>query len=176
MLRRDFSLVEVVIATGMLAVFLLGLTSALQLGQQSATLAREQQAALEAANRQLDLITSAGDVDQILRVAGTGGGGAKDVGEYAFAVPYGEGALSPASAAYLPLNPDAAGTAGDESQLPGHVRVIEDVDGDGVIGGDEDLDGDGSVDYLEVRVVVAWRSAALGGADQSLELVSRVVR
>lgn len=174
--QRSMTLIEVAIATSVLSVLMLGLLSSLNVAQRSSFYVQERQAALEAAQRQLDLVTSAGDIDAILRVPGVGSGAIKNVTEYAFQVPLRGSTLAPATATWLPLNADDPATSVDEREFAGHVRVIEDVDGDGVLTSDEDFDDDGAVDLIEVQVIVAWRSKALDGADSQVELISRVHR
>lgn len=148
---REFTLVEIVVATALLAILILGLSVTMTASNSSETWSREQQAASEAAFAQLDLVRST-PIDSIQ----TNGGG--DVAAYAFDVPYHGINLKPAAAAFEPLN--AAPNAG----RPGHVRVID----------RGDYDGDGRQDLYEVQVVVAWRSLKLG--NQRLVVSSMVTR
>lgn len=151
--RGGLTLIEVVFAVGLLAIFLLGMFSTLATAMKSDALTREHQAASDAAMRQLDLVVSIPNFPTIQRSVGT-----TPVPAYAFEATYGppragtppKGTLTlPALAtADVPLNADDAGTAGaDESTWAGRVVVVTDPD------------GDGSTDLVEVRVTVAWRAA-----------------
>lgn len=169
--RTGLTLVEVAVAVALLAILLLGLFATLRASRQVGVVSHEHQAASEAAFRQLDLIMSTPLLDDVLREPGGG-----DVAAYAFHVRYKGTNLQPADPSYLPHNPDNPATPGlNEATMAGHVRVVElDADGDSA---PDDYDGDGKADYLEVQVVVAWRSAGGGSTPfQKLDIVSRRVR
>lgn len=155
--RDGLTLIEVVFAVGLLAIFLLGLFSTLAMSMKSDALMREHQAASNAALRQLDAIVAIPNFPTIQVSAGT-----TPVPAYAFHATFGEnGTLTlPAMATLdVPLNADDTGTPSDESQMAGRVVVVADPD------------ADGSTGLVEVRVTVAWR-----GADNRLARVDVISR
>lgn len=144
-LRAGLTLIEVVFAIGILAIFLLGLFSTLAMAMKSDALTREHQAASNAALRQLDAIVSIPSFGAIQRSTG-----AAPVPAYAFHATYGDGAqfaLRAVATPDVPLNTDDAGTAADESTMAGRVVVVTDPA------------ADGSAGLIEVRVTVAWLAA-----------------
>jgi len=152
---RSLSLIEVVSATAVLTVFLLGMFSALATNQVAEVESRERQAASEAAFRQLDLVTEVPEIDEVSRNASDQDTTA--VAAYEFDVPYGVGTFLPSA------------NAGEKA---GRIFVIErgSYDDDD---GDEDVDDDDSQDLLEIRAEVRWTTAR--GVNE-LEIVTWKVR
>ena len=150
------TLIEVVMAAGLLMVLLSGLFASLATARRVEVLTRERQAASEAASRVLDRLTADTQFGDLVR--GT------EVPVYAFDVPYGPTSLPAAQAAYWPRNLDDPDTAADESAFAGHVSVTD-------LAIDGDYDGDGVADAVDVRVTVAWRS--VDGSNQRVDLIVR---
>lgn len=175
--RRAVTLVEVAVAAAVLAVFLLGIFSALAVARRAQILTRERQVASEAAHAKLDEL-AATPFDELVPLAGQGftARHAFDVG-YRFEDPEADGlaeatsSLPAIATAEAPLNPDDAGTAADEARFAGRLRVSDDGDGDGL---PDDLDDDEVADRLELHAIVVWRG--VDGAPQRLELVARRTR
>jgi hypothetical protein len=141
------SLVEVVFATALLLILLLGAFSALASSRRGELFAREHQAASDAAFRLVDEVASAPFGELV-------------VGVTAHPVPYGPATLPPAEASFFPPNVDDPATPADEARHAMRVIVR-----DGPV--PNDYDGDGAPDLLEVEAIVAWK-----GADGSNLLVS----
>ena len=166
--RRDgLTLLEVVFAVVVLSVVLLGVFSAMNSAQRADVLTRERQAASEKASEMLDTLLS-GEVP----AAGA-------FLAIPFEVPFNTGRagarpnLTPAE----PFPTDAWTWAG--APVPSPVTQA----GIAVARVGVDMTNDGGIDannanLMEVRVVVAWRSAAwqVGQSDQQLELVGRRIR
>lgn len=175
--RRAVTLVEVAVAAAVLAVFLLGIFSALGVARRAQVLTRERQVASEAAHAKLDEL-AATPFDELVPLAGQGFSArhAFDVG-YRFEDPDADGlaaatiSLAAVATAEDPLNPDDPATAADEAGFAGRLRVSDDGDGDGL---PDDLDDDDVTDRLELQAIVVWRGA--DGAPQRLELVTRRTR
>ena len=147
-LSRGLTLIELVVATGVLSIVITSMFSTLAGFQRTETITRERQAAAQAAFRQLDLVGAS-------RFSGL-----SNWNGAAFDVPYNDMLLPVAS---VPIN------TGVNANRVGRIVVVEvDLDGDGSA---EDYDGDGDADLLEIRVTCAWRS--VDGSDASFEAVTR---
>lgn len=155
--RRDgLTLIECVVAVGVLATMLAGLFAAMAHAMRADVLAREYAAASRAAFAQLDLLMTQSF------------SGVVASSERGFHVPFSTGSsgsntevnLPPASAGQLSPHPDvAATTTQDESQMAGRFTVVQDPD------------GNGSDELAEIRVTIRWRGA--DGRDQQVEAVGR---
>jgi prepilin-type N-terminal cleavage/methylation domain-containing protein len=145
---RGLTLIEVVVATGVLSIVLTSMFGTLGGFQRAETMTRERQAAAQAAFRQLDLVGAS----SFSSLSGWNGA--------AFDVRYNDTLLPAAS---VPIN-----TGGDADRCGRVVVVDVDLDGDGAA---EDYDGDSTADLVEIRVQCAWRS--VDGSDASFEAVTR---
>jgi hypothetical protein len=145
---RGLTLVEVVVATGVLSVVITSMFSVLGSFQRTEVMTRERQAASQAAFRHLDL------------VGASSFGSLSSWNGAAFDVPYNETLLPGPS---VPIN------TGADADRVGRVVIVDvDLDGDGSA---EDYDGDSVSDLVEIRVTCAWRS--VDGQDASFEAVTR---
>lgn len=165
--RGGLTLLEVVFACVVLSVVLLGVFSAMGSAQRADVLTRERQAASEKASEMLDTLLS-GEVP----AAGA-------FQAIAFDVPFntGRAGLAPNLTPAEPFPMDAwtwAGAPAPSSVTQAGIAVARvGVDPTNDAGTDAN-----NANLMEVRVVVAWRSAAWrpGQPDQQLELVGRRIR
>jgi len=155
--RGGLTLVEVVMAAGVLSVVLLGMFSAMNASQQSDVLTRERAAASEACHAMLDSMLT-GSVP-----------GAGTALEVQFPVNYATGngnvALEPAAA--YPSDPWTFIGQTQPTMTVAGVAVAK-------VGVNVGTTDEANDDLMEVRVLVAWRAA--DGTDQRVEAVSRRVR
>jgi type II secretory pathway pseudopilin PulG len=160
--RAALTLLEVVVAIGVLSIVLLGVFSAMSSAQRSDTLTRERAAASEEAFKMLDSLL-AGEVPDLAgpNVA------------VPFDVPFNSSRLVPADP--YPTDPWTwVGETPPSSVTMAGIAVarvgVDMLDDDGTDPENDDL--------MEVRVTVAWRSAAwqVGQADQRIDIVGRRLR
>lgn len=156
--RGGLTLVEIVMAAGVLSVVLLGMFGAMNTSQKSDVLTRERAAAAEACHAMLDSMLTG-------PVPGVG-----SPLEVQFAVSYdtGNGSVSLEPAATYPSDPWTF-TGGTQPTMTMAGIAVAKV---GVNIGD--TANEVNDDLMEVRVLVAWRAA--DGTDQRVEAVSRRVR
>lgn len=151
--RAALTLVEVAVSLGVFSILVLGLMAAMSAGLGHAHVTREHQAASEAAQTELDL-AMAQPYDAISNI------------QKPFPVRYALGTVDvngipitalvkPARSTFYPVDASAPTFAG-------HVTSVRDPD------------ANGSVDLLELRVVVAFRGA--DDTDYRVDLVARRTR
>lgn len=147
---QGLTLIEVVIATGILSIFVLGMFSALTSAQRADVLTREHAAASEACFSMLDAVLGGAVPDS---------SGAVEV-PFAVDVKTTAGARPLVPASPYPDDPWTflGRTAPTTVSQPG-IAVARIVEGE---------------DLMEVRVTVAWRAA--DNTNQRLEVVSRRLR
>lgn len=156
--RDGLTLVEIVVAIAVLSVLVLGMFQTLNSAQRYDMLAREHQAASEAAFRELDFLMAYPTFDSIADITS------------AFHVAYkssgGEVNMSPAPSSYFPLNTDNASTTSiDESLMAGHITTVRNPSIGSTALGD---------DIIQVNITVAWRGA--DGGSQRVDLVTMRAR
>lgn len=154
--RRDagLTIVEIVLALGVLSIFLTGVFAAMLHAQRADVLTRERAAASEACFRELDRVLSNPSYATVVNIVDT------------FDVRYDTGrsaAGEPVSASLGPADPYPADLQPRPSAT--HAGTVVTV---------QDPDGDGSNDVLEVRASVAWRAA--DGSNQRVDAVARRVQ
>lgn len=149
--RDGLTIVEIVLALGVLSIFLTGIFAAMLHAQRADVLTRERAAASEACFRELDRVMGNPSFALIADVTDS------------FEVRYDTGrsaAGEPLSVPLEPADPYPAELASRPN--PAHAGTVVTV---------QDPDGDGSADVLEVRVTVAWR--AVDGSNQRIDAVAR---
>jgi type II secretory pathway pseudopilin PulG len=162
--RRDgLTLVETVIATGVLAVLLLGTYSTLGVSQKTTVLTRERNAATEVAFRQLDDLMSL-NFDEVAVISHREFTAQYDTGQV-------DGAGVAQSAPLRVASPyPFTRPTGANAAFPGQITVVQDPPIDRTNPGA----GTCGPDVLELRVTVAWRCA--DGTNTRVDAVTRRVR
>lgn len=162
--RSGLTLIEIVMATAVLSIVLLGMFGAMDSSQRADVLTRERAAAAEACHSMLD---------SVLTGPMPGSGNAL---ELAFAVNYdtGNGNVPLKPATTYPSDPWTFKGSGSGAPMLAGVAVA----GVAIVKGGVNV-GDGTpnednTNLIEARVLVAWRSA--DGSDQRVEATSRRVR
>lgn len=151
--EAGLSLVEVIVAVGVLSTLLLGVFSAMSHAVKTDTTAREMDAVSRAIFSEIELLIARPDFDLVTGPSG-------------FAVQYPSGRTDASGAPIIATlrpadanrHPDIASTTGiNESLLPGRVEVVSI-----------------NANLKEIRVVVRWRAA--NDQDQTMSSVARRVR
>lgn len=156
--RRGLTLVEVAIASAVLAVLLLGLFTSMAHAMRMDALAREREAATRHALQELD-----DHVNSVTTSAGTGGfDDLADGFTRSFHVPFESG-----SGAVTNLPP--ARTSPNPSGMAGYLEVTSDLDDDGDVTDERGYYSSAS-NLVQARASVRWRG--VDGLDQEVVLIS----
>jgi prepilin-type N-terminal cleavage/methylation domain-containing protein len=156
---RGLSLVEVVVAVGVLSIILLGLMASFASAQRADLLTREHQAASEAAFKQMDTLLMNPNFDAVptkghFHVQFKSTGGAVNL----------KPAETPPAGYEVPVD-----GSGDATLETGHYTALQMTATNG-FSGDQLL----GADCMQLSVTVAWRGA--DGSDQRVDLVTMRVR